>query len=72
MAKARQYPCPAGGYLQARTDLVTRQFGELLRGLRLPPYWREMIREQMLEAAKKQGLDYGFSLTSVDPLHFPL
>ncbi len=57
MAKARQYPCPAGGYLQARTDLVTRQFGELLRGLRLPPYWREMIREQMLEAAKKQGLD---------------
>ena len=57
MAKARQYPCPAGRYLQARTDLVTRQFGELLRGLRLPPYWREMIREQMLEVAKKQGLD---------------
>jgi hypothetical protein len=57
MAKSRKYPCPAGGYLQVRTDLVIQQFGELLRGLRLPPHWREMIREQMLEAAKKQGLD---------------
>jgi hypothetical protein len=57
MAKARQYDCPAGGYLQVRTDLVTGQFGDLLQGLRLPPYWREMIREKMLEAAKQTGLD---------------
>src|SRR6266487_2576964 len=57
MAKAHQYPCPAGGYLQARTDLVTQQFGELLQGLKLPPYWREIVREKMLEAAKKTGLD---------------
>jgi site-specific DNA recombinase len=57
MAKARKYPCPAGGYLQVRTDLVIQQFGELLRGLRLPPHWRELIREQILEAAKKKGLD---------------
>ncbi len=57
MAKARQYDCPAGGYLQVRTDLVTAQFGDLLQGLRLPPYWREMIREKMLEAAKQTGVD---------------
>ena len=57
MAKARQYDCPAGGFLQVRTDLVTVQFGDLLQGLRLPPYWREMIREKMLEAAKQTGLD---------------
>ena len=45
LAKARQYDCPAGGYLQVRTDLVTAQFGDLLQGLRLPPYWREIILE---------------------------
>lgn len=27
------------------------------KGLRLPPYWREIVREKMLEAAKKTGLD---------------
>jgi len=57
MAKARQYDCPAGGYLQVRTDLVAAQFGDLLQGLRLPPYWREIIREKMLEAAKQTGVD---------------
>jgi DNA invertase Pin-like site-specific DNA recombinase len=56
MAKARQLPCPAGGYLQVRTDLVVKQFGELLRGLQLPPYWREIVRDEMLQAAKKQGI----------------
>lgn len=45
--------CPVGGYLQVRTDLVTAQFG----GLRLPPYWREIIREKMLEAARQTGVD---------------
>jgi site-specific DNA recombinase len=57
MAKARQLPCPAGGYLQVRTDLVIAQFGDLLQGLKLPTYWRDMVRESMLEAAKKTGLD---------------
>ncbi len=57
MAKARQLPCPAGGYLQVRTDLVTQQFGDLLHGLKLPSHWREIVREKMLEAAKKTGLD---------------
>lgn len=37
--------------------LVSTQFGDLLQGLRLPPYWREMIREKMLEAAKQTGVD---------------
>ncbi|MBV9691368.1 MAG: recombinase family protein [Ktedonobacteraceae bacterium] len=57
MAKARGYDCPAGGYLQVRTDKVMQQFGELLQGLRLPAYWRDMVREKMMETAKKAGLD---------------
>ena len=57
MAKARQYDCPAGGYLQVRTYLVSAQFGDLLQGLRLPPFWREIIREKMLEAARQAGVD---------------
>ncbi|HEU5376306.1 MAG TPA: recombinase family protein [Ktedonobacteraceae bacterium] len=57
MAKARQLPCPVGGYRQVRTDLVTQQFGALLQSLRLPPYWRDMVREKLLETAKKTGLD---------------
>jgi site-specific DNA recombinase len=57
MAKARGLPCPAGGFLQVRTDLIIAQFGDLLQGLKLPTYWREIVRESMLEAAKKTGLD---------------
>ncbi|GHO73975.1 hypothetical protein KSD_17460 [Ktedonobacter sp. SOSP1-85] len=57
MAKARQLPCLAGGYLQVRTDLVAQQFGVLLQSLRLPLYWRDMVREKILETAKKAGLD---------------
>jgi DNA invertase Pin-like site-specific DNA recombinase len=57
MAKARQLPCPVGGYRQVRTDLVTQQFGDLLQSLRLPAYWRDMIRENVLERAKETGLD---------------
>src|SRR5258708_4685183 len=57
MAKARQYDCPAGGYLQVRTDLVTAQFGDLLQGLRLPPYWRESKRAKKLEASSQTGAD---------------
>ena len=37
--------------------MVIAQFGDLLQGLKLPPYWREIVRESMLEAAKKTGLD---------------
>lgn len=57
MAKARQLPCLVGGYRQVRTDLVTQQFGVLLQSLRLPAYWRDMVREKLLETAKKTGLD---------------
>ncbi len=57
MAKARHLPCVAGGYRQVRTDVVTQQFGALLQNLRLPAYWRDMVREKLLETAKKTGLD---------------
>ena len=57
MAKARALPCPAGGYLQVRTDRVMQQFGELLQGLSLPTYWRDMVRKQMIEAAQQAGFD---------------
>src|SRR6266566_9601176 len=57
MAKARQLPCPVGGSRQVRTDVVTHQFGVLLQSLRLPTYWRDMVREKLLEAAKKAGLN---------------
>ena len=57
MAKARQYECPAGGFLQVRTDIVTQQFGELLQGLRLPPYWREQVRQNMVASAQVSGIN---------------
>ena len=57
MAKARQIPCPAGGFLQVRTDLVIAQFGDLLQSLQLPAHWRDIMRERMLEAARETGLD---------------
>ena len=57
MARARQLPCPVGGSRQVRTDVVTHQFGVLLQSLRLPTYWRDMVREKLLEAAKKAGLN---------------
>lgn len=57
MAKARRLPCSAGGYRQVRTDVVTQQFGSLLQNLRLPPYWRDMVREKLLDTAQKTGLD---------------
>src|SRR5712692_1115319 len=50
MARARQLPCPVGGSRQVRTDVVTHQFGVLLQSLHLPTYWRDMVREKLLEA----------------------
>ncbi len=35
-AKARRLPCPAGGNLLVRIDLVDEQFGDLLKSLKLP------------------------------------
>lgn len=57
VAKTRQLPCPAGGFLQVRVDLVHQQFGTLLTGLTLPLHWREEIGRKMLEAAQKLGID---------------
>ncbi len=58
-AKARQLPCPAGGNLLVRAELVREQFGALLGGLSLPEQWREIIRQKMLQEAERAGIDRG-------------
>jgi site-specific DNA recombinase len=55
-AKARRIPCPAGGSLMVRIDLVDEQFGELLKRLALPENWREIIRRNMMAEALKAGV----------------
>ena len=57
VAKKRQLPCPAGGFLQVRVDDVRLQFGELLENFRLPGHWREEVRRKMLESMAQAGLD---------------
>src|SRR5258707_4736361 len=54
-AKARRLPCPAGGNLMVRIDLVDEQFGDLLKSLRLPENWREIIRRDMVAQALAAG-----------------
>ena len=57
MAKARKLPCPAGGFMQVRKDAVSQQFGDLLRALDLPKYWREEIRQRLIEIQEQAGTD---------------
>lgn len=47
-AKFRKIPCPTGGNLMTRVDLVHQQFGDLLKSLTLPENWRECIRRDMM------------------------
>ena len=54
-ARERRIPCPAGGHLMLRSDLVRAQFGEMLKHLILPDNWREEIRRQMIAEAQVQG-----------------
>ena len=54
-ARERRIPCPAGGHLTLRSDLVRAQFGEMLKSLLLPDNWREEIRRQMIAEAQAQG-----------------
>ncbi len=54
-AKARRIPCPAGGFLMIRIDLVHQLFADLLKSLKLPENWREIIRKQMLSEAQSAG-----------------
>ena len=54
-AQTRRLPCPTGGALTVRTDLVHQQFGELLTHLILPESWREMLRQRMRELAEREG-----------------
>ena len=55
-ARERRIPCPAGGHLMLRSDLVRAQFGEMLKSLVLPDNWREVIRRQMIAQAETQGI----------------
>jgi len=57
VARKRKFSCPAGGYLQVRTDLVHHQFGELLAGLRLPDSWREEVRQRIVLVMEQMGID---------------
>jgi DNA invertase Pin-like site-specific DNA recombinase/transposase-like protein len=55
VAKTRQMPCPAGGFLQVRTDQVREQFGALLEGFSLPEDWREEVRRRVVAAMEQTG-----------------
>ncbi len=55
-AKERRIPCPAGGHLMLRSDLVRAQFGDMLKSLVLPDNWRDEILRQMLAEAQSQGI----------------
>src|SRR6266852_2034734 len=55
-ARERRIPCPAGGHLVIRSDLVREQFGDMLKSLKLPDNWREEIRHQMVAEALAAGM----------------
>lgn len=57
VAKTRRLPCPTGGDLLVRTDLVRQQFGELLKDLHLPEDWRTQVQREMQKKAESAGID---------------
>ena len=57
VAKTRRLPCPTGGDLLVRTDLVRQQFGELLNSLNPPENWRLLVQRKMQEAAESAGVN---------------
>jgi len=57
VARTRRLPCPAGGHLTVRVDLVRAHFGDVLKSLILPEQWRDIIRRKMVEAAEATGLN---------------
>jgi site-specific DNA recombinase len=57
VAKTRRLPCPTGGDLLVRTDLVRQQFGELLNSFKLPENWRVLVQRKLQEAAESVGID---------------
>ncbi len=50
-ARERRIPCPSGGHLVVRSDLVRDQFGDMLKSFKLPGNWHEEIRRQMVAEA---------------------
>lgn len=57
VAKTRRLPCPTGGDLLVRTDLVRRQFGMLLADIKLPENWYAVVQQKMREVAESAGVD---------------
>jgi len=57
VAKTRRLPCPTGGDLLVRTDLVRRQFGELLNSFKLPENWRILVQRKMQDAIESAGVN---------------
>jgi site-specific DNA recombinase len=57
VAKTRRLPCPTGGDLLVRTDLVRQQFGELLNSFKLPENWLVLVQRKLQEAAASAGVD---------------
>jgi len=57
VAKLRKLPCPAGGYLTVRVDLVQRQFGEWLAALNLADSWREEVRRRVVTVMELAGVE---------------
>jgi site-specific DNA recombinase len=55
-ARERRIPCPSGGHLVIRSDLVRVQFGDILKSFKLPYNWREEIRRQMVAEALAAGV----------------
>ena len=55
-ARERRIPCPSGGHLVIRSDLVRAQFGDLLKSFKLPDNWHEEIRRQMVAEALAAGV----------------
>lgn len=57
VAKLRRLPCPAGGYLTVRVDVIQRQFGEWLAGLNLADSWREEVRQRVVTVMEQAGVE---------------
>lgn len=57
VATRRHLPCPAGGHLQVRVELVRAQFALLLEQLGIPTCWRATLSQQARRgmASQKQA-----------------
>jgi site-specific DNA recombinase len=54
VANVRHLPCPAGGHLQVRVDLVHTQFAFMLEKLGMPPCWHSTLQQQACHSLTPQ------------------